>query len=818
MRSVPIATAWLICGIAAALSGCEEELSVPNPRNCVTSGLPCAEGWSCNPETEACEPIPQQQQDSPCSPCPAGSESCLPRCFVIGQPDGESNLNVSYGLYTPWAARLFRDQSAGGVTKLAVADWENARVLIWNEVPTRNRPADVVLGQQDLMTTSAGRSYGPQSAGSMNSPWSIASDGTRLLIADRYWNRVAVFDSIPIRSGGSSLISPSMFLGQLDFRRTQVNAGQGGVFSLGFNQPVIFLEDGPAHRFFVSDYGNRRVLVYDGIPADWSTPPTWELGQPDFNSGDARDATAGLGYLGYGSAYGLFSDGQQLFLADEGRQRVLVYNLPIKQNDPTPDLVIGQPDLFSIFRNRGGAPGPDTLWGPSDVAVTNTDGVRRLWVTDAYNHRVLRYTLPSTSADLVLGQASFTDNLANRGELPGARGLWIPRTVSTDGVHLVVAEQKNLRVSVWNQLPTENGQPSDFVLGQPSASVRVSNMAPAVHGLQFRQPASVSSDGQRLFVADTGHHRVLIWSRIPEDGATPPDVVLGQADALGFQPNAGGLSASSMNGPQDVRFDGTRLAVADSGNNRVLIWNQLPTQDFAPADAVLGQAELNQGGPGCAAQRLNGPQALLFYGSSLLVSDTANNRVLRFDAPLSTGVAATLAFGQADLLASEANGGADAPTARGLSHPGALTSDAGRILISDLNNSRVLIWNAMPSAHFQPADVVVGQSSFTDAAPAAAPLLQLQSAFGLHADSGRLYVASFFSNRVLIWNRIPTENGVPADAVLGQSSASTFAPNDPTLAPMDRLSAPSGLATAGDRLFIADRHNNRVISRPLPSF
>ena len=45
---------------------------------------------------------------------------------------------------------------------------------------------------------------------------------------------------------------------------------------------------------------------------------------------------------------------------------------------------------------------------------------------------------------------------------------------------------------------------------------------------------------------------------------------------------------------------GGRLAMADTGNHRVLIWNTAPTQGGVPADVVLGQSAGDQGGSGGA--------------------------------------------------------------------------------------------------------------------------------------------------------------------------------------------------------------------------
>jgi hypothetical protein len=44
------------------------------------------------------------------------------------------------------------------------------------------------------------------------------------------------------------------------------------------------------------------------------------------------------------------------------------------------------------------------------------------------------------------------------------------------------------------------------------------------------QPTAVASDGSILAVADTSNNRILIWKSIPTTFGQPADIVLGQKD------------------------------------------------------------------------------------------------------------------------------------------------------------------------------------------------------------------------------------------------------------------------------------------------
>lgn len=820
MRSPFCCPAWFLVGASFTVlftaPGCIDALSVPNPANCVTSGIPCGEGMSCNLTTQLCESAaepPALLSDCTanaglCSTaqfCDSGLKQCLPRRFILGQPDERSNLNTSYGLFKPVAAKLITDTTdpRGSRTGLAVADSGNSRTLLWNEVPSRNRPADVVLGQPELGTINWEHPREP-SAGSMYVPYSLASDGQRFLVSDARYHRVLIWNPIPTKISGDALLPASGLWGQHDFTKGGANASQTPS-ALGVAQPLIFAETGPNHGFYISDYFNHRVLGFTAIPADDNTAPQWVIGQPDFATTDQRGGPADLG-----GPTGLFSDGMQLFVTDADRSRILVYNLPLTRNQPTPDLVIGQSDLSGSMYNRGGAPGPDTLAAPTDVEVTISGGKRLLFVADSLNHRVLRYTLPSLTADLVLGQDSFASISYNRGGTASAASLWSPQTVSCDGTRLAVADHSNNRVLIWNSLPLRNGQASDVAIGQPDAVTGATNMPPAIHGLQFQSPGAVGYDGQRLLIADTNNHRVLIWKQVPKDGTTPPDIVLGQPDFSQSQANNRGLTGRSLSSPREVSSDGTRLAIADSDNHRVLIWNQMPTQSFVPADVVLGQPAMTTRGSGHSATELYYPECVHFAHGSLFVCDSYNNRVLRFDPPYANQEAAHLVLGQADFTTDVCYGAVT--SAQRFCEPRSIASDSGHLFLVDRSNGRVLIWNQGPDRDFQPADVVIGALDFEHPDPAD----PLRAAGGMTVHGGRVFVTSLWHNHILYWNQIPTRNGTPPDGVLGQPDLQSSEPNSHALPPAERLSGPAGVAVAGDRLFIADQFNNRVVSRELP--
>ncbi len=81
--------------------------------------------------------------------------------------------------------------------------------------------------------------------------------------------------------------------------------------------------------------------------------------------------------------------------------------------------------------------------------------------------------------------------------------------------------------------------------------------------------------------------------------------------------NAGAAAPTALNAPQGACTAGTKLIVADTPNNRVLIYNHIPAGNDVPADVVVGQADLisssaNQGGSAAAANTLSSLPGRLF--------------------------------------------------------------------------------------------------------------------------------------------------------------------------------------------------------------
>jgi len=173
---------------------------------------------------------------------------------------------------------------------------------------------------------------------------------------------------------------------------------------------------------------------------------------------------------------------------------------------------------------------------------------------------------------------------------------------------------------------------------------------------------------------------------------------------------------------------------------------------------------------------------------------------------------AMLALGQPNLSTGSVNtGGQSAST---LATPFSVKVDSGRVFVVDSGNHRVLIWNALPTVSGQPADVVVGQLDFGNSYPRPDRNL-LETPTDVAITGHHLYVSSHSQARVLYWSQIPTENGAPADRVLGQPDFVTSRVNNPDVPALERVNHPSGLTTHGTQLLMTDVGYDRLLLRPL---
>ncbi|SBS77848.1 NHL repeat containing protein [uncultured Mycobacterium sp.] len=363
------------------------------------------------------------------------------------------------------------------------------------------------------------------------------------------------------------------------------------------------------------------------------------------------------------------------------------------------------------------------------------------------------------SPDVWLG-APAPGGLALPPASPTMAWMYSPRGVFLGEDHLVVADSGNHRVLVWHGIPDADEQPADVVLGQPNGATE--GRAAAGRGPErgMNLPTGVLVHDGRLVVADAWHHRILVWNSVPQASDTAPDLILGQADPAAVEPNAGGeCSASTFYWPFGVAVVGSRFWVADTGNRRVLGWDNGIPDAGQPADVVLGQPD--------ATQR------------------------------------------------DENRGAAAGPASFRWPHD--ITGNDDLLLIADAGDHRLLGWSPHPAAD-RDADILLGQPDFSSAdewpyGPHTGDRFRFPYAARLDGSGGPnepLAVADTANNRILLWEGVPRD-GRAADHVLAQPNFASNGENRWTSVQRDTLCWPYGISLRGDRLAVADSGNNRVV-------
>ncbi len=346
------------------------------------------------------------------------------------------------------------------------------------------------------------------------------------------------------------------------------------------------------------------------------------------------------------------------------------------------------------------------------------------------------------AADVVIGQANFTSNA--QPSPPTARSLASPDGCTfCDGQRLFIPDSNNNRVLIYNSIPTTNNAPADIVIGQTNFTSSAATTTRT--GLSY--PGNVFYDGKKLFIPEYGNSRVLIYNSLPTTNGAPADVVIGQADFTHGTANQGGtVKAYTLNKPTGVFSDGKRLFIADYLNNRVLIYNSIPTSNNASADVVIGQASFTTSTATATRTGLSTTADVYYDGKRLFVMDAGNNRVLIYNSiPATNGAPADVVVGQVNFTNNSS-----AVTQTGLNFSCSVLSDGKRLFVGDYNNSRVLVYNSIPTTNGAAADIVLGQTNFTSSGTTPVTASSLNFPY-VRSDGKRLIVTDYGNNRILIY-------------------------------------------------------------------
>ncbi|MEM8777838.1 MAG: NHL repeat-containing protein [Cyanobacteria bacterium P01_G01_bin.49] len=364
-------------------------------------------------------------------------------------------------------------------------------------------------------------------------------------------------------------------------------------------------------------------------------------------------------------------------------------------------------------------------------------------------------------SDIILGEQT-SESLVIPLE-PSPTTMFGPRgacLVSETGP-LWVCDTGHHRLLGWKHRPERDGQPADWIIGQPNFYQEGQNAKGTPQANTLSVPTGICACGEGLAVGDAWNHRVLIWQKLPQDNNTPADIVLGQADFHHNQVNRGetDTAAERMHWPYGVMYYQGKLFVADTGNRRVLVWNQLPTCNGQPADYVLGQPDMNRrdenGGDSPSAASMRWPHGLAIWQNNLVVADAGNNRLMIWDGiPTKNNTPCQFVLGQENFEGAELNRGGYFPTSNALSMPYGVAVTNQWLIAADTANSRLVGWKNNLSMGAT-AEGLTGQSHFRSKSEnrsyGSCDRNSLSWPYGISSCDNTVIVADSGNNRVLLW-------------------------------------------------------------------
>jgi 6-phosphogluconolactonase (cycloisomerase 2 family) len=288
----------------------------------------------------------------------------------------------------------------------------------------------------------------------------------------------------------------------------------------------------------------------------------------------------------------------------------------------------------------------------------------------------------------------------------------------------------------------------------------------------FDRPNGIAIDStdRRMFVVDRNNSRVLVFN-LGADGRpldNTADFVIGQAN---FTTNSGYAAQNKLSFPEAVAYDDTRnrLFVADTGLDRVLVYDANSIANNMNASYVLGQVDFTSSSSGTAANKMDNPRAMAIdeAGNRLFLTDSGNSRVLIYDlSALSNGLAASNVIGQLNFASySSTRDQFTTSSVNGV----AFDQDSNRLFVSDGGNSRLMVWNVSSVTNGMAASWILGQTTFSASAYATTQSTMISPGnLGIDSTTNKLYVVDASPRRVLRFDVTAITNGEPAEQVYGQ--------------------------------------------------
>lgn len=642
-----------------------------------------------------------------------------------------------------------------------------------------------------LVTTFAGKLSGFDGVdytARFDAPGGVVRVGANLYVADTGNDTIR---KIAIATG-----EVTTFAGKAKF----FGAADGDRLAARFNMPSGITTDGA--NLYIVDNANhtiRKIVIETGVVTTLAGTVN------AIGSADGTGANASFSY-----PKDITTDGTNLYVTDS-------------YNDTIRKIVIATGEVTTIAGKAGVSGFADGVG--TSATFHNPRGI----TTDAVNLYVADTTEGSIRKIVIATGVVTTLSLKEPGG--GAALFHWPQGMSTDGINLYLADSDSHSI---RKIVLATGAVTTLA-GTSAMSGHADGIGSAA---QFSRPEGVTTDGDNLYVTDTGNYTVrkiviatgqvktLAGTARGADGvgaaasfydpwAAATDgtnlyvtdfynhtvrkivIATGEVTTLAGAPGIGGSadgigSAASFRFPTGITTDGTNLFVADSYNStiRKIVISTGVVTTLAGKATTQGSID----GVGAAA-RFNIPEGITTDGVDLYVTDTASVGSTVRKISIATGAVTTIAGTAGVGGSADGTGGAAS-----FSYARGITTDGTNLYVADTDNyiiRKIVIASGVVTTFAGTANV---WGSIDDIGAAA----RLDHPVGITSDGTNLYLTEYDTNVI---RKIVIATGAVSTLA---GSGVWYGGSADGIGTAASFGAPSGITTDGVDLFVTDTGNYTI--------
>lgn len=317
----------------------------------------------------------------------------------------------------------------------------------------------------------------------------------------------------------------------------------------------------------------------------------------------------------------------------------------------------------------------------------------------------------------------------------------------------------------------------------------------ATAALAFPGKVFAHEASDTLFIADTGHHRIVI-TRL--DGTLKGTIGTG---VVGLRD--GTWDVAQFSAPQGMAFDASNqiLYVADAGNHCIRQIDLRQKQVTTIAGTGLQSQILFPHGGRSLDVALNSPWDLALLNEELYIAMAGSHQIWQMNLANQT-IQTYLGTGAEYCVDGS-------PEVAAFAQPHGITTDGSRLFVADSETSsiRVMTCSATPTVQTLCGQGDLFQFGDRDGIGAEA---HLQHCSGLVFAKGFLWVADTYNHKI---KRVHPITGECCTVVENNTSGLTDGSGTDA-----QFWEPSGLSFAGDRLYIADTNNHAIRCMDLDAY